>query len=1203
MSGSHLSKDFFELVKSIGESRSKQEEDKIISHEVRVLKAKMGAKNVASKKMKEYLIRMLYVEMLGHDASFGHIHAVKMVHSNRLMEKRVGYLIVSLVLHADHSFMLLLVNSLQSDLKSDNFLEVSMALSVVCRLINVETIPAVLPLVIPLLDHKQANIRKKAVMALHRFFQIDPPTIANQSDKVRKVLCDKDPSVMGASLCLLHDLAAANPRAYKDLVPSFVSILKQVTEHRLPRDYDYHRMPAPWIQLKLLQVLALLGQGDKRVSEGMYEILHEVMKRADIGINVGYAIVYECVRTVTTIYPESSLIEDAAMSISRFITSENHNLKYLGVNSLASIVQMNPKYAAEHQMVVIDCLEDKDETLRRKTLDLLYSMTNPNNVVVIVDKLTTYLRNTTDVYLRTELVSRITQLAEKFSPNNGWFIDTMNDVFELGGKLVKPEVAHNVMKLVAESVDEEDEEDMRVYAVETYIDMLTEKPILPDVMLQVIAWVLGEYGHMSTTQTREQIMELLLALIDKQHDDPFTRSWGLSALMKLIAHADSIPPKVLTIVAKFQNSLFVDLQQRAHEFLELAKGIDTMRKVLPLDASSQEVLVDDSLSFLDGYVKIALDNGAKPLSRPTLDLNENTPDPYGTTGAADSLNFTPYAAHVSNTQVSATEFEASNSNLGGMGNIGNAGAGRPVPKDPSQLNLANASNRWGPKATPAPEPEAENPHLPTSAPQVSQQQETRDWSKPRTIERKPKKEVPRELTEKEKMAQALFGGGVAVAKSRKKINRTRKPIAKTQPARPAAQPVVQPAIQPAQPVPAAKPVQELDLLFGGDFAAGASEPVAASSRPAPAQSAGGDLLDLLGDAFATSSPTPHQQQSSAAGGLDLMGAMSGLSVQPTAQPAAQPAQPAAFQVQGSLGGGGTKDMSDPFAMLGGGGGGGGGMGDLDMFGGAVQQQQQGVFGLEGASPSMKQRLSGLDSQGSKEVVVGADQSFHIVSLKYYMGDRTVLALFVTNKRNTPMQNVVIQLSSVTGLNLTYDGEPTPQVKTMQTPPGTSLTLASIAAGSTSTQLIGIQVTDASAFAGSMSIEGQVSFSGAMGRLPFRTALHFRDLVRPAQMNTQQYGGYWKQFPCEMKVTVMPTACNTTSDFMGRMQHKVNIFPVQTIGQETIVAGKAVSGGNLNPNLLCFVHGKIRQGACDVIVRTKHPAFSKALANECMQELK
>ena len=137
-------------------------------------------------------------------------------------------------------------------------------------------------------------------MALYRCYQLDKESVAHLTDKFRRALCDKHPSVMGAALNVLYDLARDNPASQKDIVTSYVSVLKQITEHRLPRDFDYHRIPAPWIQIKLLRLLAVLGNADQAASEQMYEVLHTVMRRADTGINVGYAIIYEAVRTVTS---------------------------------------------------------------------------------------------------------------------------------------------------------------------------------------------------------------------------------------------------------------------------------------------------------------------------------------------------------------------------------------------------------------------------------------------------------------------------------------------------------------------------------------------------------------------------------------------------------------------------------------------------------------------------------------------------------------------------------------------------------------------------------------------------------------------------------------------------------------------------------------------------------------------------------------
>jgi len=72
----------------------------------------------------------------------------------------------------------------------------------------------------------------------------------------------------------------------------------------------------------------------------------------------------------------------AAVMISTFLKSSNHNLKYVGIDALTRIVRIDSKYANEHQMAVIDCLEDPDETLKKKTLELLFKMTTPNNVEV-----------------------------------------------------------------------------------------------------------------------------------------------------------------------------------------------------------------------------------------------------------------------------------------------------------------------------------------------------------------------------------------------------------------------------------------------------------------------------------------------------------------------------------------------------------------------------------------------------------------------------------------------------------------------------------------------------------------------------------------------------------------------------------------------------------------------------------------------------
>ena len=47
-----------------------------------------------------------------------------------------------------------------------------------------------------------------------------------------------------------------------------------------------------------------MGAEDQESSDQMYEILTNVLRRADdMGINIGYALVYQCLKTITMICP------------------------------------------------------------------------------------------------------------------------------------------------------------------------------------------------------------------------------------------------------------------------------------------------------------------------------------------------------------------------------------------------------------------------------------------------------------------------------------------------------------------------------------------------------------------------------------------------------------------------------------------------------------------------------------------------------------------------------------------------------------------------------------------------------------------------------------------------------------------------------------------------------------------------------------
>uniref|UniRef100_A0A8D2AUM2 AP-4 complex subunit epsilon n=1 Tax=Sciurus vulgaris TaxID=55149 RepID=A0A8D2AUM2_SCIVU len=673
------------LVRGITALTSKHEEEKLIQQELNSLKATVSAPTTTLKMMKECMVRLIYCEMLGYDASFGYIHAIKLAQQGNLLEKRVGYLAVSLFLHENHELLLLLVNTVVKDLQSTNLVEVCMALTIVSQIFPREMIPAVLPLIEDKLQHSKEIIRRKAVLALYKFHLIAPNQVQHIHIKFRKALCDRDVGVMAASLHIYLRMIKENSSGYKDLTGSFVTILKQVVGGKLPVDFNYHSVPAPWLQIQLLRILGLLGKDDQRTSELMYDVLDESLRRAELNHNVTYAILFECVHTVYSIYPKSELLEKAAKCIGKFVLSPKINLKYLGLKALTYVIQQDPTLALQHQMTIIECLDHPDPIIKRETLELLYRITNAQNVTVIVQKMLEYLHQSKEEYIIVNLVGKIAELAEKYAPDNAWFIQTMNAVFSVGGDVMHPDIPNNFLRLLAEGFDDETEDQqLRLYAVQSYLTLLDmENAFYPQRFLQVMSWVLGEYSYLLEKETPEDVITRLYKLLMNDSISSETKAWLFAAVTKLTpqAHSSNL---VERLIQEFTISLDTCMRQHAFELKYLHENVELMKSLLPIDKSCEEMMVDASLSFLDGFVAEGLSQGAAPY-KPHHQRQEEK------LSQEKVLNFEPYGLSFSSSGFTGRQSPAGIS----LGSDVSGNSAETGLKETNSLKLEGIKKLWG----------------------------------------------------------------------------------------------------------------------------------------------------------------------------------------------------------------------------------------------------------------------------------------------------------------------------------------------------------------------------------------------------------------------------------------------------------------------------------------------------------------------------
>ncbi len=132
----HPTRNLHNFIRAIIETKSKEEEDRIILTHLEKLKKEINQRSQSDPKSIEHAIKAIYAHMLGLDASFAQIFVIKLISSRNIQVKKIGYLASSLLLEEKSEFKILLGASLLNDLKSTEYVIVISALNALVKLMN-----------------------------------------------------------------------------------------------------------------------------------------------------------------------------------------------------------------------------------------------------------------------------------------------------------------------------------------------------------------------------------------------------------------------------------------------------------------------------------------------------------------------------------------------------------------------------------------------------------------------------------------------------------------------------------------------------------------------------------------------------------------------------------------------------------------------------------------------------------------------------------------------------------------------------------------------------------------------------------------------------------------------------------------------------------------------------------------------------------
>ncbi|KAG9230237.1 adaptin N terminal region-domain-containing protein [Amylocarpus encephaloides] len=332
------------------------------------------------------LLKLVYLEMFGHDMSWASFHVLEVMSSPKYLQKRVGYLGAVQSFRPDTEVLMLATNLLKKDITSTSPIVMSLPIITLPHIITPSLALSVLADLLPRLTHSHPTIRKKTIVTLYRLALVYPETLRPAWPKIKERLMDENeaPSVTAAIVNVVCELGWRRPNDFLPLAPRLFELLVDSGNN--------------WMAIKLIKLFATLTPLEPRLAKKLLPPLTSIIRTTP-----AMSLLYECINGIILggILGSSDDTTDgeeiATLCVSKLrgmiMVEGDPNLKYVALLAFNKIVLTHPYLVAQQEDVIMECIDSPDISIRLRALDLVVGMVSSENLMSIVGRLMRQLRN------------------------------------------------------------------------------------------------------------------------------------------------------------------------------------------------------------------------------------------------------------------------------------------------------------------------------------------------------------------------------------------------------------------------------------------------------------------------------------------------------------------------------------------------------------------------------------------------------------------------------------------------------------------------------------------------------------------------------------------------------------------------------------------------------------------------------------------